>query len=285
MEYLNLFPALPPRRKDAFARELWKILARKADQSAQGDSSIPTERAQELFSSVCYTVSLAPESAFVQGETAGTLYDMGLEVLRQRFETGKELYRATEKTMLPLDNLAYWDTFRAIAGFFSMYRYDLYAHDIPCMIDYPLSRSPEGLFGIDYINAYLHRLMTENIFCARFDPKRIARLLSTRCPDPREQLINIFSPVAETAVCLHLLHADPADLRFSNASRRQLLARLAPLSREELSDALTAQARSLARDDAEKQALLDACAALSPRLRVAILYDTLDNIFPDAFLF
>lgn len=198
--------------------ELWALLAWKAEILSLGDSSIREEQAEELLRSLCFTISLAlspltPEKAGekLAARPLRALYREGVDRLYRRIERARAAYARAVETALPLDNLAYDDTLRNIGSFFDAYRPDLFAHDIPCMIDYPLTRPAEGL-GVQFIEAYLAQWLRENGFLGMFEPGRVRRLLNAHFPDAREQVVNLFEPVAANALGLELLGSDPARL-------------------------------------------------------------------------
>ena len=198
--------------------ELWELLALKADVLSLGDSSIREEQAEELFRSICYTVSLALDAAN-PGEAGSllvkkplrALYREGARRIEERVKRARVSYDHALASALPFENLAYRDTLKNIGGFFAAYRPGLFAHDIPCMIDYPLFRPADGL-GVDFIEAYLAEWLTENGFLRAFDFGRITRLLDAHLADAREQVVNLFDPVAVNALGLRLLGADPETL-------------------------------------------------------------------------
>ncbi len=199
-------------------RELWPLMARKAEVLSLGDSSIREEQAEELLRSLCFTVSLALEPLDEAGAAEKlasrplrALYREGLERLYRRFDRAKALYDRVLRAALPFDNLAYRDTLKNLRGFFDAYQPDLFAHDIPCMIDYPQFREAKGL-GAVYMEQYLLEWAREDAFLARFDFGRVARLLGSHFPDAREQVVNLFEPVAANALGLTLLGKDPVGL-------------------------------------------------------------------------
>jgi hypothetical protein len=198
--------------------ELWALLAHKAETLSLGDSSIREEQAEELLRSLCYVISLALEPA--GAEEAGkilsekpvrALYREGMRRLDRRVERAKAAYARALETALPVENLAYRDTLQNIGAFFGAYRPDLFAHDIPCMIDYPLFCEAKGL-GVVYIEQYLAEWARENGFLSKFEFGRVARLLEAHFLDARAQVVNLFEPVAANALGLELLGEDPAGL-------------------------------------------------------------------------
>lgn len=199
-------------------RELWPLMARKAEILSLGDSSIREEQAEELLRSLCFTISLALEpldeagaAEVLASRPLRALYREGLERLYRRFDRAKALFSRVLRAALPFDNLAYRDTLKNLGGFFDAYLPDLFAHDIPCMIDYPQFQEAKGL-GAVYMEQYLLEWAREDAFLARFDFDRVARLLNSHFPDAREQVVNLFEPVAANALGLMLLEKDPAGL-------------------------------------------------------------------------
>lgn len=201
--------------------ELWSLLARKADVLSLGDSSVRVEQAEALLRSLCYVVSLALEPMDMDAATKvlaaaplQTLYREGLNRLDRRVTRAKKAYARALETALPIENLAYRDTLVSIGAFFAAYRPDLFAHDIPCMIDYPLFHEVSGL-GASYIDAYLAQWTRENDFLATFDTSRVIRLLNAHFIDAREQVVNLFEPVAANALARVLIAKDPLPLEVT----------------------------------------------------------------------
>ena len=199
-------------------RELWLLMARKAEILSLGDSSIREEQAEELFRSLCFTISLALEPLDVAGAAEvlaarllRALYLEGLGRLYRRLDRAKALYKRVLRAALPFDNLAYQDTMKNLGSFFDAYLPELIAHDIPCMIDYPQFREAKGL-GAAYMEQYLLEWAREDAFLSRFDFGRVARLTEAHFPDARSQVVNLFRPVAANALGLVLLGKDPAGL-------------------------------------------------------------------------
>ena len=199
-------------------RELWALMARKAEVLSRGDSSIRAEQAEELLRSLCFTVSLALEP--LDGDAAGekltarplrALYSEGRERLYRRLDRAKAAYQRALQSALPFENLAYRDTLKNLGGFFDAYLPELFAHDVPCMIDYPLFSEALGR-GAVYVEQYLLEWSRENAFLSGFGFGRVARVVSAHFPDARAQVVNLFEPVAVNALGLWLLGRDPAEL-------------------------------------------------------------------------
>jgi hypothetical protein len=257
-------------------RELWALLARKAEILSLGDSSIREEQAEELLRSLCYTISMALEP--LDGAAArerllsypiSALYREGEKRLARRLARARAAYGRVLEEALPLDNLAYQDTLKNLGGFFSAYRPDLFASDIPCMIDYPQVIEARGQ-GVAYIEQYLAEWAREDGFLSRFPLERITRLLDAHFPDARAQVVNLFEPVAAGALGLTLLGEDPAGLFVDWEGQGRLWEAMRGLGAEafraKLLDAVEALVRRTGADGAPLRAVAEELAARIPLL-------------------
>lgn len=160
------------------ASRLWSLLRRAIRQYTQGDSaSVLRELAEALLASLCFTLeryctlSGLPARSLLDGEPEEWL-DRAQERLRADVENGKWLWTQACAGLPPLESETMLGTLRAIGGFFDRYNAAFLAQEIPCMIDYPLMLSvSEDLAGIDFIRAYLWRVLAENRLLAAFHPR------------------------------------------------------------------------------------------------------------------
>ena len=256
--------------------ELWSLLARKAEVLSLGDSSIRSEQAEALLQSLCYVVSLALEpmdagdaAKALAATPVHALYREGLKRLDRRVARARKTYARAMETALPLDNLAYRDTLTSIGGFFSAYRPDLFAHDIPCMIDYPLFWEVTGL-GASFIEAYLAQWTRENDFLAAFEPSRVISLLNAHFIDAREQVVNLFEPVAVNALARTLLGEEPLPLTVAPEDAASVKAIAGEAGEEAFAARLNTAADAL-RAATGSDALLLRAAARELSARVTLL--------------
>ncbi len=221
MEYKDLSATLESRLHDGVFTDgeiesiqgrLLVLLGRRTERYTMGDSSsVPIETAEELFHSICFTISLFLKSGrdmkvLLDCEDMEAILKEGQKKIQKLVEIGKWMLHKAKEGALPIDNISYHDTIRSIEGFFKKYDIQFFAHKIPCSIDYQLCHAvPEELQGIMYINEYLRRIVLENRFCSRFDIGKIIKLLEAYCPDYIELLINIYEPVATNALGIALL--------------------------------------------------------------------------------
>jgi len=257
-----------------------------------GDSSsVPVETAQELLSSVCFTIGEAMSRDGVSpAGLAGSDFDMlfarGQEVIKEKTEACRKLWTDVCLTAPKIRNQSYRDTLREIGMFFHRYDFRFFAHQIPCSIDYQLCLPvPEELSGIRYVGEYLRRVLTENGILHCFEEDLVVRLLKSCCPDYDGLLINLCEPVVTNALGLALLGEDPRGLQITDEHRENLLELLLPLSKPERKAALERAAKQLCRslqirDPAAKDALLRIAGGISSRLSPAAEAGDLSGLFP-----
>ena len=209
--------------------KLWQLLGRQTRlYTADDSSSVPVETAEELLSSVCFTLDAymkatgAPPKLFVT-ENLDILFDGGLKIIEAKIEEGKRLWQTACLSAPEIDSVSYRDTLRNIGGFWTRYDYRFFAHQIPCDIDYQLCRPvPEHSQGIEYINEYLRRIIVENRILRLFSRDLVIRLLQRYCSDYKELLINLCEPVIVNAVGLVLIGVSSFSLQVSSSDQLKL---------------------------------------------------------------
>lgn len=269
--------------REKLAGDLWKLLEWVARQYTMGESSsLPEEIAQELLSSLCFTLTMAGEGVWDRSEQA---VERGRAAICRQVEWGKRLWAAVVESDPGLENRSCRETLESIESFFSRYDIRYFAHQVPCDIDYQLCIPvPEELPGICYVNSYLQRMLWENGVLSRFDRQTVIQLLKRSCPDYRGLLINLCQPVWTNAVGLLLAGGQPMELNFGKEERQVLQRRFAPLTRKGQEDLLEEGARRLCRgmglEQPEGQKYLAAVARdLRPRLGAALAGGDLSHLF------
>ncbi len=220
------------------------LLQKQLTRFTHGESSsVKAETAHGILSSFLFHVSLALKSLpdipvrldALKGGQLELLHNQGREIAKAKVIRAKELLEEVQHTRVHTDNEAYNQTIdTAMPDFFRAY--DLYyaAHDIPCMIDYPLCAEGAPLAGIEYIEGYLQKLAFENAFCAAYDHAEVGCLLVSYHPGFRDLLENIFALTLTNALGSSLLGKGGDHLRLTREDIDGLLSRLAPLSQQEL---------------------------------------------------
>lgn len=272
-------------------KKLLRLLEKQTNRYTGGDSSsVRAETARELLASVLFTldfylcgsgngpallVSTDPEELLARGQQA-------IEDALAQFD---RLYAAACLGAPEIENIAFRDTLRSLGAFRRRYDRRLFAHAIPCDIDYPLCRPvPETLAGVAYVNEYLRRIVVENDFLRRFPKAAVIGLLESYCPDYRGLLINLFEPVAVNALGRSLLGLDPRPLEITDAARAEIAEKLDPLTAGARRAALSAAAGRLGRtlgspDAGAREYLARTADDLCPRLETARDAGGLSGIF------
>jgi hypothetical protein len=292
--------ALTPEEAALVRRKLLALLARRTGlYTALDSSSVPVETAQELLTSLGFTLGLALRSSGGSAkrmvtEDLDTLYRQGVQILEERLNLGKRLFITASLGLPAIENASLRDTMRGIRLFFRRYDLHFFAHQIPAVLDYQLSRAvPDSFLGIEYIVEYLRRLIIENDFLRRFAPDQVAGLLRSFCPDYRSLPVNLFEPAAANAVGRALLKGplplatdDRVQWLFFTEEDRRLLAVLfeslpEPGARSALRGAAARLCRTLDIRDPAAQAYLENTASdLYPRIAAALPHGGLGGIFP-----
>jgi hypothetical protein len=300
---------LSPGEKEAVTGGLWTLLAGRVESYQRGTSdSIRVEAAKELLKSACFVVSQclkaqSPEDirALLLRGAYDDLFRAGLEALEDRMTEGRALLRRAADTAVRVSNRAYRESYRELSGFFKRYHIHHFAHEIPCVLTYPLAWPvEESLLGIDYIMEYQRRLVLENEFTGRFEAAAITALLRSISPAFREDLLSIYEAVAANAVALTLLEGDVRSLDVSDRDRVRLTALFSRWSDAEAPEKLRRAARELYNglglqetkgpdgegdkpvSEPAADYLADTAAAFWPRIKV-YLSDGLKNVFPPLY--
>ena len=173
---------------------------------AGGSSSVSACEAHELAMSVAFALGIADatleEAAIVLDvDNPVALWHEGVRALQRRTDAALALWRNVVAAIPPIRNVALRDTLASLGELRRRYDVHFAAHEIPCDIDYQLSEPMDpGLLGIDYVEAYLARLLVEARWIARFDVESCVAVLERACPDYRGLHVNLCD--------LLLLHED-----------------------------------------------------------------------------
>jgi hypothetical protein len=277
---------------DALKIKLWRLLGQRVERHTMGDSSsVPVETAEELFKSICFTIGLqmkaSGKSAVLLLKTADMqeLLRAGWAEIESQIEIGKKLLQKVKDSTPQIENISYRDTLTGIESFFKKYDYLLFAHEIPCDIDYQLCHPvPDELQGIEYINEYLRHLLIESQFCGHFDTGKIIMLLESHCPGYKVLLINLYEPVAVNAIGLAMLDGDILALDISERGRGELCECFQGWTKtraiEELKRSADKLYHSLYTEDVQASEYLQRTAIeLYPRIEAALTAGRFEGVF------
>lgn len=241
--------------------ECLALLAKTVQKYTAGDSSsVPLERAGQIFESTCFTLGVwlktfpTPDEALnaLQSEGVKALYKKGRRRIDTMLAAAKTVHARLLRQLIKTPNVYYAATIdEGIRGFFKLYYPDFAAGEIHITADYPTFNPQPPLLGIEFIKAYLNRLYYENSFCSCFAPGRIHHLLCGYASGYEQMPLNLYEPVLAAALGCVLLKRDTAALDvgpdgparlgalFSGKTQPQLEALLAPAART-LCDCLNA---------------------------------------------
>ena len=278
--FLSLSPEDSLRAQEA----LWKLLKRQARLYAPDSTSLPVETAAALAESILLTLGADRNPAVLLSADLHAAFHQRQRRLSQKLTLSQYLLQTALASRPQIENRSLSDTLNSLKNFSKRWDLRFFVQEIPCDIDYQLSQPvSEALRGVDYVNEWLRRLCLEQAFLKCFDSVLIQAVLEQSCPDYRNLLINLYEPVAVNALGLAILGDDPRTLSIP-ASRRQMLENcLAGLSREALTDTLSAGAANLCSALELQPALLRYTQAtaqnLLPRLCAALQGGTTAHLF------
>lgn len=274
----------------AFQGRFLRLLERRTAIFTMGDGgSVPKDTAIELLRSVCFVLGIDLDEPTVPHRLITVdleaEFRRDLAEIEHKVELAGELWRNACAGVPKIPNIALNDTLASIGDFPRRYDYRSMAHEIPCLIDYPLCHPvPASLAGVDYINEYLRRLIVESDFLQRFDLGSCVRVLASTCPDYNGLLINLYEPIATNAIGRAVIGDDPVVLDISDADRAGIARRLRPLgsgrrSRVMHEAAMTACVSLGIDDDRAIRYLSDLVPDLLPRIDVGLSRDDLHGVF------
>ena len=177
--------ALTAKEQEKLQSELlWELKRLILKYNNGSGSSIRTEKAEEIFRSMMYCVSLylgqVPDPAeTVRRLPGGELFRESLRAVKGEVNRAKLLYRRAAATRIPIDLPVYNEMLdEALPAFFQLYDPEFSAHETPPgMMIYPLLHEPEGLSGVSYVIAYLQEVIAENELCRKYGRNYIRAVL------------------------------------------------------------------------------------------------------------
>jgi hypothetical protein len=283
---------LGPQTRDAFGEEFALLLAERTERFTMLDStSVRVETAEALARGILYCVDLhlrTDSEATQSAASLKTLYESGVMDAKRLARHGKLLLKQAEANRPPVANIGLNDTLSALPFFFRRYDADFFAHEIPCDIDYPLCIPvSEELFGAEYINEYLRRLLMENMFLRKLNPGMLARVYTSQYGDYDGLLVNLYTPVAEAAVGRALAGKSVRNLVTDSFDWELIRNRFSGLSDEAAKTALRSAAAVVCSElkitgASEREYLAQAAIALLPRIRSAEGSSGLEGLFAPA---
>lgn len=218
---------LSDKERSVMQTDLLLILAEQTDKWSRGEStSVPTEKAQEILSSILFVIGIqlksyqTPEQAvdMLKSKPLEVLFENGLKLVRRKMVISRHLQKRILDNLLDTPNVYYRSTIAdGINGFFKLYRPQFTAHEIHIMADYPVCMGRPELEGIEFIEKYLRCIQAENAFCVCFASQDIHHLLCGLTQDYRSVPLNIFESVLLSALGLIIRGRSPKRLDLTES--------------------------------------------------------------------
>lgn len=273
--------------------DLLLILAGQSDKWSRGkSSSIPTEKAQDIMTSILFVLGIqlksyqTPEQAIdmLKSKPLKVLFENGLKRVGQKMAISRHLQKKILEYLLDTPNVFYRSTIAdGINGFFKLYRPQFAANEIHITADYPVCMGRPELEGIEFIEKYLKCIHVENAFCVCFAPKDIHYLLCGLTPDYRSVPLNIFEPVILSALGLVICKKDSKRLDLTEKDMSFLYQMFKGKSETKVQDCLKKALISLNKNMDFPQECIQYASLCIPKLTSIIInavkMKTLDKVF------
>lgn len=273
--------------------DLLLILAQQTDKWSRGESSsVPTEKAQDIISSILFVIGIqlksyeTPEQAvdMLKSKPLELLFENGLKLVRRKIAISRHLQKSILDNLLGTPNVYYRSTIAdGINGFFKLYRPQFTAHEIHITADYPVFMGRPELEGIEFIEKYLRCIQAENAFCVCFASQDIHHLLCGLTQDYRSVPLNIFEPVLLSALGLIIGGRSPKRLDLTQNDISFLYRQFSGQSEMEVQDCLKKAVFYLNKKMDLPQVSMQYASLCIPKLVGTILnavkMKTLDKVF------
>ena len=216
-----------PRTGEEAARlqtMLLELLAEQMERYTKGEStSVPATVARELMASLMLTLGLPGSGkALLYADPPAALAE-GQRRLQTRWALAMQLHALAVKTAPAYQNLALRESLQSIADTRRAYDVWLFAHQLPCSLDYPLlAPPPEEPPGPAYLAAWLRQVIAENQILAKLEVFRVQTLLARCCQDYQGQLVNLCEPATVNLLGRAVLGLPPLALTLTDTHRAAL---------------------------------------------------------------
>ena len=284
---------LSEKELSAVQTDLLLILAEQTDKWSKGESSsIPTEKAQDIMTSILFVIGIqlksyqTPEQAVdvLKSEPLKLLFENGLKLVRRKMAVSRHLQKRILDHLLDTPNVYYRSTVAdGVNGFFKLYRPQFAAHEIHITADYPIFLGRPELEGIEFIEKYLRCIQAENAFCVCFAPQDIHHLLCGLTQDYRSVPLNIFEPVLLSALGLMIQERNPKRLDLTEHDISFLYRLFSGQSEKEVQSCLKKALFCLNEKIDLPQISIQYASLCIPKLTATILnavkMETLDKVF------
>ena len=191
--------------------------------NAGKSSSMPKKQAERLMQSIYFTLGfyfkrlmdLDETITLMKSSPIKELFEKGQGLIKEEVENIQYVFEELKTELLPVENIAYQDTYRGgLNPFFKLYNLKYESHEIPASIDYPLSNDDMKQIGAEYISSYIEKSVLEHNLCLKFPFAEIEELLKSYHEGYKHLLINIYELVLMNAIGRILLGKSLDSLRI-----------------------------------------------------------------------
>lgn len=275
--------------REAAPSALWYVLRHQAALFTSGESTSLSEgTARAVGASVRFSLRLHLDTKGIPYErllrmTPGEvekLFREAEETVRRAVKRAAGQYARVRRCLYQAESQSLAATITSIGDFFRAYDPRFFAAEIPCDIDYPLAQCvTESLEGVQYIRAYLDRLLVENAFLGRFAPQSLQRVWAAAIPGHRVHPLNLYEAAATAALVVTMAEGDLFELALTAEQEETLLRNLRE-KEPQLPAAAKTLARRLALNREEETYLAWLAVHTGPRLCAAAEGGTLRTMVP-----
>lgn len=273
-----------------FSVKLWDLLKLQAWKYNGIDStSMPAEKAQELLSSLIYTISVVVKEDGLIAEKLlhsdlSQVIKRGHEILDNRRKIGTKSWKRLCLESPNIQNGYYVDTMENLGLFFKQYNIYYEAHEIPCSIDYPLLNPiMEELQGITFIEEYMRRIRIESNFLSCFHLNTVTSYFSSINLGYKDDYFNLCESVLIGAIGRTLLGYELNILTISREDVGKLYDCLKGKTEEEIfiiiSKAVDLLCRTIDFDMSRVSYFIEEVKSLTGRIVASLETDNLVNVF------
>ena len=280
---------------ESMQMQIIKLLANSTETYNKGlCSSVKVEVAQTIMKSNLYTIGLClksfpePDSALdaVKSQPLSDLYSLGRSMINTKLNVARYFYHLVCKTKIQTINASYNDTIggEGIKGFFKDYHADYEAHETSGSIDYQLMHPITDLAGVEYIIQYLQNWHLENLFCSKFEPAILHKVMCGYHESYADLLVNIFGQALQNTLGCAMLHKEILDLNLEASDIRKIKNDLKSETKESILEILQQNAATIIKtlgitNTSLKSYIWASLPEFASNIHFAIKNDTLQKVF------
>lgn len=272
--------------------QLLNLLALQIEAYNAGkSSSIPKKEADKLMQSIYFTLGFYLKGVgdldscilLLQTKPLKEMFEEGRGQIEERVEEVKVKFNKLSSEWLPINNIAYQDTYqKSLIPFFASYKPKFFSQEMNVSIDYPLSIDDMTELGIEYMDSFISKSILENNLCRKFKTEEIEALLKNYEKGYVHLLINIYEIVLLNVLGRKILDQTLDQLVLEEKDLKRLQQRLEEAEKVEivLWQAAEESLKDLALDHKEMNSYVKlTLQKLMPHIKQLLKEEKLEQIF------